>query len=217
MTWAYNWAAAPGGTLASGLEYVPMLWGLDSVSGWSSAAGSALSSGSSHLLSFNEPDLPSQSNISPSDAATAHIANMNPFAGKAQIGSPAVTNGAGSSPPMGTTWLSQFFTACGGQCSVDFVPFHWYNDASQTADFMSHAQDVISTAQANGVSEVWITEFGATGTDAEVEAFLQTVLPWLDSQPMITRYAYFMCGTAAGQLVSGTSRSDIGEVYASAS
>ncbi len=82
---------------------------------------------------------------------------------------------------------------------------------------MSHAQDVINTAQANGISEVWITEFGATGTDAEVESFLQTVLPWLDSQPMITRYAYFMCGTAAGQLVSGTSQSAIGQVYAATS
>jgi len=217
MTWSYNWAAAPGGTVLSGLDYVPMFWGEDSVSGWSSAASSAIASGSTHLLGMNEPDLSTQSNILPAAAATLYIDNMNQFSGQASLGSPAITNGVGTSPPLGTTWLSEFFTACNGECTVDFVAAHWYNDASETADFMSHVGDVISTAAANGVSEVWITEFGATGTDAEVETFLQTVLPWLDSQTAVTRYAYFMCGTGAGELITGTSVSDIGEVYASTS
>lgn len=216
ISWAYNWGNSPQGTILSGAEFVPMLWGLNFVSPWNAAAKSAIASGSTHLLSFNEPDLSTQSNISPSVAATNHITYMNPFAGNGvQIGSPAVTNGAGTSPPMGIGWLNQFFTACGGQCKVDFVAFHWYNTADNIADFKQHVQDVINAAAAAGVSKVWLTEFQAAGTDAQVQAFMAEALPFLDSTPAVERYAYFMCATGAGDLLSSsTSLSTIGEAYA---
>ena len=217
MTWAYNWAAQQGGTLAAGLEYVPLLWGLDAVDGWAAAAQTAASAGSTHFLGFNEPDLSSQSNIDPATAATNYIQYMNPVSSLGQLGSPAVTNGAGTSPPMGIDWLNAFFTSCNGQCKVDFVAFHWYSDASDIDYFQQYVTSVISAAAAQGINKVWLTEFGATGSDSAVESFLQTALPWLDSQPAVERYAYFMCGTAAGELVSGTSQSDIGQVYASTS
>jgi hypothetical protein len=189
-----------------------MLWGLDSVDDWASAAAAAISSGSEHALSFNEPDLSTQSNIDPQTAATNHIKYMNPLSGQVQIGSPAVTNGAGSSPPMGTTWLSQFFEACNGECKVDFVAFHWYNDASEFSDLQSHVEDVISTAAANGVSKVWLTEFGATGSDSDVASFLSQAVEYLDSNDSVERYAYFMCSD--GILLDGTSvSSPIGEAY----
>jgi hypothetical protein len=142
--------------------------------------------------------------------------DMNPLAGNGiQIGSPAVTNGAGTSPPMGIDWLNQFFTACGGKCQVDFVAFHWYATADSIDYFKQHVQDVINAAAAAGVSKVWLTEFQATGTDAEVEAFLAEALPFLDSTPAVERYAYFMCATGAGNLVSSSSSlSAIGQAYA---
>ncbi|KAJ9640763.1 hypothetical protein H2204_003052 [Knufia peltigerae] len=214
ISWVYNWGATPDGTPLSGAEYVPMFWGSQSVSGWSSAVSSAISSGSKHVLSINEPDLSSQANLDPQTAAKLHIANVAPLSGQVQIGSPAVTNGAGSNPPMGTTWLSQFFDACAGQCNIDFVAFHWYSDASQTEGFKQHVQDVIETASQNGVSKVWLTEFGATGSDSDVASFMADVLPWLDSQPAVERYAYFMCSD--GILVNGNSiSSPIGTAYAS--
>jgi hypothetical protein len=216
MTWAYNWGNSPGGTILSGLEFVPMLWGLNSVSGWNAAAKSAIASGSTHLLSFNEPDLPTQSNIDPSTAATNHITYMNPLSGNGvQIGSPAITNSASTSPPQGIAWLTEFFTACAGNCKVDFVAFHWYATASSFAYFQQQVQDVISAAAAAGVSKVWLTEFQASGTDAEVEAFMAQALPFLDSTPAVERYAYFMCATGAGDLVdSSSSLSAIGQAYA---
>ncbi|KIX03598.1 uncharacterized protein Z518_07151 [Rhinocladiella mackenziei CBS 650.93] len=214
ISWAYNWGSGPDGAIVSGAEYVPMLWGSSSVSGWSSAVQSAISSGSEHVLSFNEPDLSSQSNIDPSTAAQLHIENVAPLSGQVSIGSPAVTNGAGSNPPMGTTWLQQFFDACAGQCNIDFVTFHWYDSASNVDYFKSHVQDVIDTAAKNGVSKVWLTEFGASGSDSDVASFLNDVIPWLDSQAAVERYAYFMCSD--GLLVSGNSiSSPIGEAYLS--
>lgn len=68
-------------------------------------------------MSFNEPDESSQSNLSPADAATAYMTYMQPFASKAKLGSPAVSNGGGT---MGLSWLSSFMTACSG-CQIDFV------------------------------------------------------------------------------------------------
>lgn len=215
MTWAYNWGNSPDGAILSGLEFVPMLWGLDYTSSWNTAATLAISSGSEHLLSFNEPDLPSQSNMDPDTAAKNHIIYMNPLAGNGvQIGSPAVTNGAGTSPPMGINWLSQFFTACAGNCKLDFVAFHWYATTASIGDFKQHVQNVINMAAAYGVSKVWLTEFQASGTDSDVQAFLSEALPFLDSTPEVERYAYFMCADGAGDLLSDTGLSTIGDAYA---
>lgn len=211
ISWAYNWGSGPDGSIVSGAEYVPMLWGLNSVSSWASAAASAISSGSKHALSFNEPDLEEQSNIDPQTAATNHIKYMNPLSGQAQIGSPAITNGGGS---MGITWLNNFFKACNGQCKVDFVAFHWYDQASNLAYFKSHVNDVIAAAQANGVSKVWLTEFGASGSDSDVANFLTQATSFLDSTGAVERYAYFMCSN--GILINGNSiSSPVGAAYAS--
>ncbi|EXJ91398.1 hypothetical protein A1O1_04510 [Capronia coronata CBS 617.96] len=214
ISWAYNWGASPDGSILAGAEYVPLLWGESSISSWSSAVQSAISSGSKHVLSFNEPDLSSQSNMDPATAAKLHIANVAPLSGQVSIGSPAITNGAGSNPAMGTTWLQQFFDACEGQCNIDFVAFHWYAEASNVDYFKSHVQDVIDTAAKNGVSKVWLTEFGATGSDSDVASFLSQVVPWLDSQAAVERYAYFMCSD--GILVNGNSvSSPVGQAYVS--
>ena len=210
VTWAYNWGSSSGGSILSGAEYVPMLWGSGQVSGWSSAVQAAVSSGSSHVLSFNEPDLTSQSNLTPQHAAQLHIANMGNL-GSVQVGSPAVTNGDSTSPPMGTNWLTQFFQACNGQCKVDFVAFHYYAD-TDLPTFQSYVTNMISVAQQNGVSEVWLTEFGATGSDSDVATFISSATSWLDQQSAVGRYAYFMCGD--GTLLSGSSLSTLGEAYA---
>lgn len=193
ISWAYNWASSSSGL--TGFEYVPMLWGLSSTytSSWASAVSSALSSGSSHLLSFNEPDLAAQSNISPSDAAAGYITYMQPHASSAKLGSPAVTNGGS---PMGLTWLGEFLSDC-STCTIDFVPIHWYSSASDVDYFKSYVTEAYA---AGGNRPLWITEFAASGTADEQNTFLEAVMPWLDSTPMVERYAYFM--TAAGTLVN---------------
>lgn len=188
-----------------------MLWGLTDLDSWADAAASAISAGSTAALSFNEPDLSSQSNIDPGTAATNHIQYMNPLS--VEVGSPAITNGAGTDPLMGIDWLNAFFAACDGKCKVDFVAFHWYNDASQTDDFETHVNAVIAAAAAAGVSKVWLTEFGVTGGDAST--FLSTVMPFLESTPAVEKYAFFMC--ADPQTLSGSTLNTVGDVYASTS
>jgi Glycosyl hydrolase catalytic core len=102
------------------------------------------------FLRFNEPDLSTQSNISPTDAAAGYKTWMQPFAGKARLGAPAVTNGGS---PMGLTWLENFLNACSG-CTIDFVPIHWYDSATNIDYFKSYVQQAHSTSG----KPIWITE-----------------------------------------------------------
>lgn len=186
-----------------------MLWGTASgfTDPWAGNVASALEAGTTHLLSFNEPDLDSQSDLTAAQAATAYMTYMEPYSSKAKLGAPAVTNGGGS---MGLAWLTDFMTEC-SDCTIDFVALHWYNDPGTVDDFKTH----ITTAYENYGKPIWLTEFGLNNpTDAEVVSFLEEVLPWLDEQDFVERYAYFM--TAEDYLVSsgGSSLSDYGSTYA---
>ncbi|EIN03961.1 hypothetical protein PUNSTDRAFT_77194 [Punctularia strigosozonata HHB-11173 SS5] len=209
VSWAYNWDSTKSGSLASGVEYVPMLWGTssDHTSAWTTHANAAISSGSTHLLGFNEPDLSSQSNLSPSAAAAAWKTYMEPFAGKAKLVSPAITNGAA---PMGTAWLDDFLSACSG-CTIDAIAIHIYDAASNTAYFQNYISD-IGTKYGK---PVWVTEFGATGSTSDQQTFLETMLPFLDGLSSVERYSYF--GDFSGTFVDSSNKLlALGETYASA-
>ena len=206
-TWAYNWKGAPDGTTPSGVEYVPMVWGLASAE-----AQAAQAMGASHVLSFNEPDHAAQANMSPQTAAENHIKYLNPLGvAGAQVVSPAITNGASTDPPMGIPWLTAFFQACNDQCRLDAVAFHWYDSASNIEYFKSHVRNVTQTAALAGVHEVWLTEFGASGTENDIVNFIREATSFLDAMGSVKRYAYFM--VADGMLVNGNSLSTLGEAY----
>lgn len=201
--WAYNWGSVNGG-LASGVEYLPMLWGAGSekTGTWVKDATAGIAAGATALLGFNEPDLPAQANMSPAAAATAYKTYITDnFAGKAKLISPAVTNGGGS---LGLTWLSSFMSLC-TDCKIDAVAIHWYDSSSNVDYFKSHIQD----AHTQSGLPVYLTEFGTT--DGNDQAFLAAVLPWLDAQDYVQKYAYFMASD--GKLISGTSLSAAGNTY----
>jgi hypothetical protein len=208
-SWAYNWNDVAGGTLPTGVEFVPMLWGTKMFDGWQSAVETALSSGSSHILGFNEPDNSGQAAMSPSDAVNYYKQYITPYAGQAQLGTPAVTNGNGAG--IGLDWLSQFLDLCAGTCGQSFIALHWYNDASQFEDLQNHINQALAIGAQHGINKVWLTEFAPQGdTDSQV-SFLQQALPWLDSQEGVERYAYFMASN--GVLVNGGSLSQLGQAY----
>lgn len=206
VDWAYNWGQTTSG-LASGIEYVPMLWGNGSTSTWATNAQNAINNGATHLLSFNEPDNPSQANLTPAQAAKLYMQYMQPFAGKAKLGSPAITNGDNT---WGIPWLTAFLGNCTA-CTIDFAPIHWYESATNIAYFESQ----VTNAHAAAGVPIWVTEFGATsGTEAQIETFVSTVTSWMDSQSYVERYSYFYA--APNYLVnsSGTGFSGYGAIYA---
>ena len=210
-SWAYNWADSPG-DLDSKYSFIPTLWGdkNDFLSRWSSAASTAISKGSKALFSFNEPDNAGQANMSPSDAASLHVQHMNPFAGKALIGAPAVSNS--NLAGQGLQWLQSFMTSCqGAGCHVDFCNVHWYSPANE----MDSLFDLLEQAhQICGNKPVWLTEFAPTGSSDEINNFLNVAIPKLEALDYVTGYAYFFVDT--GKLLdSANSLSSVGQVYAS--
>jgi hypothetical protein len=217
-SWAYNWGSSSGGKIPSGMTYFPLLWSdSDGFTGsWNQNAASAIDSGADTLLGFNEPDIGSQANMPVSQAVTSWKKYMEPFSNtgsgvngrKARLASPAVTNGGGD---MGLTYLQNFITSCTG-CHIDVVAIHWYSPATAIDNFKQH---VTQAGQVAAGRPVWITEFATTsGTDDEINAFFTAVLPWLDQQSFVERYAYFMAGE--GSLVSGGKLSTIGNKYVAA-
>lgn len=202
VTWAYNWAASPFQLLPPGVEYVPMLWGAKDFGGWASSIQTALSSGSRYILGFNEPDMSWQAAMSPTDAANSYMSYITPYAGQAKLISPAVSST--DAPGMGLSWLQSFMSQC-SSCGISGLAVHWYGDSGD--QFISFVQEAISTAESYGLSEVWVTEFAlnsdvnGSGNPAATSAFMKQVLPWLDSQTMVSRYSYFMC--AQNYLLSG--------------
>jgi len=208
VSWAYNWWSSPSGKMPSGIEYVTMLWGEKAFGTWDSDVKAALASGTTHILGFNEPDEPSQSDLTPDAAVPYFKKYITPYGGQAKLGSPGVTNGANG---MGLDWLTSFLSICDGSCGVSFLAIHWYADASLVDYFKQHVTDAITLASKHNIHEIWITEFGTTGGDAS--AFLEAVLPWLDSQSAVGGYAFFMCGQ--GILCNGNSITSLGTVYTS--
>ncbi|PHH78064.1 hypothetical protein CDD80_7414 [Ophiocordyceps camponoti-rufipedis] len=213
--WAYNWGSSPQG-LSPDTSYVPMMWGNKpaAVSNWHSDAQKALSNGCKAMLSINEPDNAGQANMSPQDAAEFHVRYMNPYGGKALIGSPAVTNsGQGG---QGIEWLSAFIKACDAlpdKCVVDFCVVHWYSPPEYSDTLFDHIKKAHDVC---GGKPVWLTEFGpvdAGGQPMNSPDFFKSVVPKLDAIEYLHAYAPFMC--SSGKLMSSPNEiSLMGKAYA---
>ncbi|KAJ5123660.1 Glycoside hydrolase superfamily [Penicillium atrosanguineum] len=216
ISWAYNWGMWSFGDLPSNVEYVPMLWGSQYFTGWVAAIETALSGGSDYILGFNEPDMPSQADMTPADAASYYTQYITPYSGQAKLISPSVTSSTESG--AGLSWMTEFLGDC-SSCGLTGLAVHWYGTTAE--EFESFITQAITTAQEYSLTEVWITEFALNAdvngvADASTTAaFLDTVQPWLDSQSMVTRYSYFMC--AENYLLTDNALNAVGDAYVSSS
>ncbi|KAJ5266468.1 hypothetical protein N7478_009276 [Penicillium angulare] len=216
ISWAYNWGSESDGTIPSGVEYIPMLWGTDSIDGWTSAVKTALSDGSMHIMGFNEPDSSSQANMSPSDAATYYKEYITPYADEATLISPAVTSSESSGE--GLDWMESFLEDC-TDCEVSALAVHWYG--SSFSELKSFVTEAISTASTYGISEVWLTEFGLSSDESGIldlvtaAAFVLEASVWLEAQSEVTRYAYFYC--ANDFMLTDNVVNAVGDAYVAAS
>ena len=128
--WGVDWSSSRG-QLPSKYMFVPQLWSdADKFTGsWDADVQNAQAS---NLLSFNEPDIPSQANMPVPSAVSSHITWMNKHASDSvKIGSVSVSNGVSQDPnaPMGLDYLKQWLDQCKqakpSPCVVDFISVHW--------------------------------------------------------------------------------------------
>lgn len=90
-------------------------------------AQQSLSTSANLVQSSNEPDDPSEANLTPPQCVTVYQTYMQPYYGTVQLGTPAVTNGGGQA---GLTYLENFVDLCEG-CAYNFVNIHYFVDRSE--------------------------------------------------------------------------------------
>jgi len=202
-----------------------MLWSAhpDLTSVWFENVAAAKKNGWTEVLGFNEPDLCGDNGVGAScmsveDAVAAYRKWITPLKKQGfRLGAPAVTNGQGLN--IGNDWLVKFLAQC-SDCGIDFLPVHWYGQYWEFDNFFSnlhYTRDIVG----EGRYPIWLTEFGiTTGTDAEVQNFMEIVMAALEdpSRSWVEKYAWYMAGkpgTYPGNLVAAdqSSLSTFGQLY----
>lgn len=195
LSWLTNWELWKPDGCPDQLEYVPMvrtakevanidpfltgLWGADQ-----KKAGDQR-----HFLGFNEPDIPSQANLSVAEVIDLWHKHVVPARQKFKfrLGAPAV-----SSAPEGRIWLRGFFDALGEDKSkIAFLPLHWYGrDVGELEAYLRGMHEEFG-------KPLWVTEFACVRMDGqranaeEVEGFMNASLVTLDNLEIVERYAWF--------------------------
>ena len=181
LTWYYNYQVSPSPAFANNpnFEFVPMLWGAptdltDMI--FLNTVQEQMKKGTniSHVLAFNEPDGQSStggSAIPAVLAAKTWIREIEPLKKLGvKLGAPAVTGA-----PNGFNWLQNFFAACDGGCSADFIPVHWYGNFEGLASHIGQVRGTYPNMT------VWVTEYANPGVSlAESQSFYNTSAEYFD-------------------------------------
>lgn len=177
-SWLYAWTPWPD--YSRDVEGVPMIWGA-----FPSGQVPRIGGNSKWLLTFNEPDLPTQSDITPERGARLYREIEQAHSDKHLV----------SPVPFHIAWLNAWYSAYlnlyGEPPRVDAIAWHcYYGDA---ASCIAYGRQYVALAHLWQVKELWLTEFmfvpGKTPT-AEQEATRFTA--WLDAEPLVTRYSPFV-------------------------
>jgi RNA polymerase sigma factor (sigma-70 family) len=189
-SWYYTWSATPGVAGPAGAAFVPMIWGAADVT---AGTLSQVKQEGPDLLGFNEPDMASQSNMTPVQALSLWPQLM---ATGMQLGSPAVADDGAT--PGG--WLDQFMSGAAARgYRVNFITLHWYGSDFATGPAVSQLQSYLQAVYARYHLPIWLTEFAlanfggspATPTQQQQAAFLTAATAMLQGLPYVQRYAWF--------------------------
>ncbi|KAF2772557.1 hypothetical protein EJ03DRAFT_248538, partial [Teratosphaeria nubilosa] len=219
LTWYYDYSATPQAIYNGKMQFVPQLWGAaSSITDMTfyNAVKGLIDNGMniSYVLGFNEPDGCSNggSCVDAQTAAETWIREIEPLKELGiKLGAPAVT-----SAPTGFTWLQNFFTACAGNCSADFIPVHYYGNFEGLA---SHIGQVNATYQN---MTMWVTEYAYNDVDLkESQSLYNESASYFDRLDYITHYSYFGAfrssisnvGPNAAMLTQKGKLTDIGAWY----
>lgn len=190
-SWYYTWASHENGVQTpSNVEFVPMIWGADSVT---PEQLTAARKAGPYLLSFNEPDLAGQANMTVERAL--ELWPQLEKAGKV-LGSPGVAFGGDT--PGG--WLDRFMKGARQRgYRVDFVTLHWYGGDFRAAAATQQLKTYLQRVYQRYKKPIWLTEYALIdfsngseyASDAEQAAFLAASSKMLASLPYVQRYAWF--------------------------
>ncbi|KAG8771923.1 hypothetical protein FRC12_003344 [Ceratobasidium sp. 428] len=185
VVWMYNWETwRPANT--NNLNWVGTQRCMDCDSSpIAQLPQRAAEQGWNTLLTLNEPDI---MGTLPGDAAAWYIQHINPI--DIKKATPAITSS--QSPNQGLDWLSQFISACSGNCYIDYINIHWYG--AFFAEFQAHIEQVHTQFPDY---QIIISEFAlqSPATQIDQAAFLKQAIPYLDNATYVAYYAYFVASS----------------------
>lgn len=186
--WYYSWAAAYTVTTRPG--FVPMVFSARALLELN-AVGDVMrqlpETQTRHLLGFNEPDHPGQSNM-PVDEAIGLWPQLQSTG--LRLGSPGTANAAGP-------WLDQFMTkARRANLRVDFIAMHCYT-APNTASFLAR----LASLHSKYGLPIWVTEFAVADwsatpsrpsryTGLQIRRFMRDSIAGMRAMPYVERFAW---------------------------
>lgn len=158
------------------------------------------------LLGFNEPELESQGHLSPQEAAGLWHQLEAQASTVQKLVSPAMCGDIG----RGTAWMKSFLGACQG-CRIDAIAIHSYY--CELADI----QRLVNAYRGFG-KPIWLTEFACAvqGKDVSMQGqiqFMKNVVPWLEQEPAIEKYAWFSFFTNQWTFPITSPNPDAGLIY----
>jgi len=195
ISWSYNWAPSQEEIFdkvarQNAIDFCPMAWnGIDKEVLREYVKRNP---DCSYLLAINEPNLVDQANMTPKEVADKW-ADIKSIADelKLKVISPAMNYGTleGYHDPI--TWLDEFFSLVPID-DVDAISIHCY---------MAHPSAVkwyVERFKKYG-KPIWLTEFCAwdglneeTYTAEDQQIFMSDVINYLECEPLIERYAWFL-------------------------
>lgn len=198
-SWFYNWATLPPGDegytyVDYGIDFCPMTWNtnynLDKVAEFLETHPNT-----KYLLGYNEPNFNDQANLTPQQAAE-DWPKIQEFAKEhgLKLVSPAVNWGTKSGYSDPCVWLDEFFELLPDKGEgIDYIACHFYVPGVES--LKSNVERLYKYNK-----PIWVTEFCAASNSisnsvtTQMEYMVET-LQWLETDPMIYRYAWFMART----------------------
>lgn len=195
VAWYYNWGENPSsGDQYQGIEYVPMVWKETNANNLKNRVNNAKNKGYKYILTFNEPDLGNQCNMSVNDVVSTWQ-GLNDVSG-IHVASPVTAQWPQNSP----NWFQPFMSRISSQNlhDVDFITIHCYPDNYGGAGMASwFLTEVVDWTWNTYHKPIWITEFSTTGQyitatgNNGTKEFWEAVMPGLDEREYVERYAAF--------------------------
>lgn len=187
ISWYHHWQMGKVPTMKSDVEYVPTYWGPSKYSEWQQRKNEIDAGGVQHILAFNEPDIDSQANMSPGEAVSEFMKELQPYAEKGiKVSSPQMV--------YNLAWLRQFMHKCqAAGCTISFIALHWYGGPGDLHLFQKWVTQVHNEFNL----PIWVSEFGLTKSshpsDDQVNHFMEEVITWMSQQDFIVRAAWNGC------------------------
>lgn len=213
-TWWYSWSADRNSK--TNQEYVPIKQNL----GWPGWSEINNKQNVSHVLGYNEPNRPDQSNMTVEQALAAWPEYMK---SGLRIGSPSPSDPFGSNG----AWLYEFLDSCKARnYRVDYIVIHaywakspqqWYNDLKYVHDRTGGMPIWITEWNngANWTNETWPTADRSLSTANAAKQLndLKAILNVLDTTSFVERYSIYNWVQDARAMLLNGNLTPAGEYY----